>query len=453
MKFNKLFSLSLIILISITFKSNAQSTYDFGFSRDFSVEVQDSMGVTYKEPWVGGMNATQFCPIDLNLDGIKDILVFDKHGNRHLTYINNGTPDSIDYTYAPEYERKFPQIEGWVKMADYDCDGKNDIFTYYQSGAGISLYRNISDSIDGLKFKLITKSILSFQGLFNSNIQASGEDYPGIVDIDNDGDLDILVFGGFGGTRIEFHKNHSMDSSGICGIDFRLVHRCWGYFVENDTSNAVTLNAICNWKSQKGSGAKHAGSTVLFIDIDNDKDKDLILGDVDYTNLAELTNGGDIDTARITSQNSQFPSNTVAVDLVSFPCPSYVDVNNDSLNDIIVSPFDGNPYAKAKGIDNTLYYKNTGNDTIPTFTYQQNDLFQIDMIEVGIASMPVLFDYNNDGLLDLFIGNYGYLDSTYMEYGDRYSIFRAQIALFENIGTQAQAKFKLITRDFANVSS
>ncbi|MCF8298643.1 MAG: T9SS type A sorting domain-containing protein [Saprospiraceae bacterium] len=461
MTIRKTLSISIFFLISFalvnTKISYSQTNYDIGFTRDFSVEVQDSLGLNYKNPWVGGMNATQFCEIDLNFDGIKDMFVFDKHGDKYMTYINNGTPNSIDYTYAPEYEREFPYMYGWVKMADYNCDGKNDIFTYYPGG--ISVYKNVSNAIDGLKFKLITPMLLSFQGLYYGNIQLSDEDYPGIVDIDNDGDLDIFVFYGLG-TFLQYHKNLSMETYGTCdSLKFELAHNCWGYFAESEVSNTLFLNQTC-WKGKsivesdnKSSAPKHTGSTMLFLDLDNDLDKDLILGDVDYRNLIGLTNGGTLDTANIISQDTLFPSNTVPIDLVSFPCPSYIDINNDNLKDIIVSPFEGSYYAKATGFNSQLFYKNTGSSSLPIFTYQYPDIFQRDMIDVGIASMPVLYDYNNDSLLDLFVGNYGYIDTTYLYYGDRISEFRAKIAQFKNIGTQTQPKFKLITRDFANVSA
>jgi hypothetical protein len=38
-------------------------------------------------PWTGGMNSCQFCPIDINLDGKPDLLIFDQFGNRILPWI------------------------------------------------------------------------------------------------------------------------------------------------------------------------------------------------------------------------------------------------------------------------------------------------------------------------------------------------------------------------------
>ena len=74
--------------------------------------------------WAGGLNAPIFSQIDLNGDGKKDLFIFDKDGSRITTYINNGTPNNIDYHYAPEYRSKFPKgLHDWVLLYDFNCDG------------------------------------------------------------------------------------------------------------------------------------------------------------------------------------------------------------------------------------------------------------------------------------------------------------------------------------------
>ena len=37
----------------------------------------------------GGINSGQFSNIDLNLDGVMDVIVFDKSGNKLSPFINN----------------------------------------------------------------------------------------------------------------------------------------------------------------------------------------------------------------------------------------------------------------------------------------------------------------------------------------------------------------------------
>ena len=64
---------------------------------------------------------------------------------------------------------------------------------------------------------------------------------------------------------------------------------------------------------------RHTGSTFLLLDLDADNDKDLVLGDVDYSNLIELVNGGDSDSAYMISQDTVFPSYNKPVNLMSMP--------------------------------------------------------------------------------------------------------------------------------------
>ena len=61
-------------------------------------------------PWTGGLNSCQFVTIDLDLDGIQDLLIFDRHGNRKLTFINTGTPGVIDYRFEPSFARLLPAV-------------------------------------------------------------------------------------------------------------------------------------------------------------------------------------------------------------------------------------------------------------------------------------------------------------------------------------------------------
>ena len=85
---------------------------------------------------------------------------------------------------------------------------------------------------------------------------------------------------------------------------------------------------------------KHAGSTLLAIDIDNDNDMDLVLGDVSYNNLNLLINGGDNQNALMVSVDSVFPqnhSNTIAANMHVYPATYYLDVTNDGVKDLIVT--------------------------------------------------------------------------------------------------------------------
>ncbi|MCK4288359.1 MAG: VCBS repeat-containing protein, partial [Bacteroidales bacterium] len=397
----------------------------------------------------------------------KDLFVFDRNGNRIMTFINNGTPNQIDYSYAPEYQILFPELFDWVILVDYDYDGKEDIFTYSVGWASMKVYKNISDT--DLKFELIISPYLtSFQSGGYVNIFVTYADYPAITDLDNDGDLDILTFWGLG-SFVEMHKNMSMEKYGTAdSLDFIKTEYCWGRFAENEESNVVYLDTCfykdCGFdktadnknKEMKGDwdkGQRHTGSTFLVIDLDGDNDKDLILGDVDYPNLIELINGGTPDTAFMISQDTSFPSNSLPVRQFSMPLANYIDVDNDGLKDMIVSPFDPSNIT-SRNYKSVWLYKNSGQNNAPVFTFQTNKFLQDETIDVGSGAYPVLFDYNYDGLPDLFVGNFGYYQSSY--YDDwliLHSNYISKIALFENVGTDTVPAFELITRDFANISS
>jgi hypothetical protein len=131
-------------------------------------------------------------------------------------------------------------------------------------------------------------------------------------------------------------------------------------------------------------------------------------------------------------------------------------MDNDSVNDLVVSPFDptNNPvYVVADNFHNVWYYKNTGTNNNPNFQFVTDRFFVSEMISVGSNSFPVIYDVNGDGLPDLLIGNFGYYDSSYYKQGYLYSDYSSKIAYYKNIGTLNNPSFHLETDDFANLSS
>lgn len=440
--------LSSIILISlsgITFNIEAQAPMVIGSNQSRFL----------KYPWAGGLNSCQFGQIDINLDGIPDLVIFDRHGNRILPFINKGTPGIPDYEFHPELASLFPDLHDWVIFADYNCDSKQDIFTY--SLGGIRIFRNVSTS--SLKFQLVTNLLQSYYYTGYVGILVTDVDYPAIVDIDNDGDLDLLTFFGLG-SYIEYHKNLSMEKYGNCdSLDYRLTDKCWGDIKESEGSNSLTLDITCPYKSSplpctscSEETSKHTGSTFLVTDLNGDGVKDLVLGDVDFPDLISLINGGTPDSAHMISQDTLFPSYSKPVNLFSFPAMGFLDLNNDGIKDLVVSPFDPG-LTVAENYKSVWFYKNTGSDSIPDFQFVTDRFFQEDMIDVGSNAFPVLYDIDGDGLPDLFIGDYGYYDSSYYYQGVLHSVYTAKISYYKNTGTQFNPQFTLITDDFASLSS
>ena len=401
--------------------------------------------------YTGGLNACQFCSIDLNLDGIADLLIFDRHGNRKLTFISSEAPGASGYSFAPEYALKMPDLHDWVITADYNCDGKMDIFTY--SAGGVRVFKNISDTT--LKFEIVTDLLESWYYNGYVGILVTSVDYPAIADIDGDGDLDLLTFFGLG-SYVEYHKNFSMEKYGNCDrLDYKLSDHCWGRFSESESGNRIVLNAVCPTQKKpflRENNPRHTGSTLLATDLNNDGLKDLILGDYDYPGLIALYNGGTVDSALMVSQDTAFPAGTKPVKLFSFPSVSLIDIDRDGLKDLVVSPFDPGLYT-SDNYNCVWFYRNTGTANQPVFEFSSDRLFRDQTLDFGTAAHPVLYDFDNDGLQDLFVGNDGYYDSSWYYNGQLKSQYTGRISWFKNTGTQSNPVFSNVTDDFANISN
>ncbi len=392
-------------------------------------------------PWAGGLNACQFGRMDLDGDGRKDLLVFDRQGNRLLTFLNQGATGEIKYNYAPEYAKRFPKLTDWAVFADYDGDGREDIFTYSQGWAGMKVFRNISS--EQIEFELVAYPYLtSWQGGGEVNLIATNADYPAITDLDGDGDLDILTFGVLG-TFIEKHRNMSVERYGTRdSLVFEKTDFCWGRVAESEENNEMYLDTCLFGNSLIVSkdGFRHRGATFAVRDLTGNGLLDLLLADVDYPNLVFLKNGGTPDNALMVSQETHFPEND-PIRLFSMPVPFFTDIDNDGVDDLLVSPFDPNPMA-CEGQNSVWLYLNRGTNKNPDFQLYTKSFLQDQMLDVGTGAFPVFIDTDGDGLTDLVVGNIGVQTHR-----------AAQLHCFKNVGTEQNPVFQLFDNDFGGLKS
>ncbi len=418
--------------------------------------------------WAGGLNYPQFSDIDLDGDGDMDLFLFDRSGNKVITLLNNNVPGQASYTFTHAYDHVYPfdDLQQWALLRDYNCDGKEDIFSYMLGGFGV--WKNTSTG-GNLSFEEVDTLVRSNYVPTDANLYVTQVDIPGIEDVDGDGDLDVVTFSIFGNYE-EYHRNMSMEIYGTCdSLVFELRNRCWGYFSENLNNNSVTLNNPCQFNipnpetpvqiekttaqlrsqyhlpisEEEEEGARaHVGSSTLLLDLDGDGDKDLILGDVLFSNLLALTNGGDIDSTYMVAQDSLFPVYDQPLHLDIFPAAFYEDVDNDAKRDLIVTP---DYPSLSENFQSVWYYHNNGTDAAPIFHKIQEDLFQDRMIDLGEGAYPVTFDIDGDGLMDLLVSNYGYY-----ELGGTYP---GKIAAFRNSGTATAPAFTLLTDDYMGLST
>ncbi len=403
-------------------------------------------------PLVGGLNAPQFSEVDLNNDGTLDLYVFDRIGNVSMTFINEGIPFSSSYQYAPEYLVNFPDsITNFASIKDYNGDGIGDLFCYsLRPGIiGIGVYTGYFDSANRLAFELF-KDVIFFPGSSNglpTNLPLLNIDIPAIDDFDCDGDLDIITFEISGGT-VDLFRNFSVENGfGLDSLIFRYEQNCWGGFYESGFTTEIILAetqgdcAVNVQNEESNTSFRHAGSTILSIDLNNDDSKELILGDISFPSLTMLTNeegcGGDF----MIEQDNNFPSYDSSVDIPVFPAAFALDVNNDGLKDMIAAP---NNNGTSEDQQNVWYYQNTNSNEYPVFQLQQRNFLVNKMIDLGTTSCPEFADVNQDGLYDLIVGT----DGAYQPFGEK----DPRLYLFLNTGTATNPEFELEDDDWLDFS-
>ncbi len=430
--------LILLLLLPITLRAQ----FYFEYEQSVPVIKNDTL---LTSAWAGGLNAGQYNTIDLNNDGIQDLVIFERTANQLKTFLGVNQ----QYQYAPEYEMLFPaEISNWILLADFNCDGRKDIFT--SSRFGITVYQNITTENGQLAWKAAADPLLTVGSSGKVNLQVNGSDIPGINDLDNDGDLDILVYNFATGGFIEYHKNMSVETQGNCDtLLFERKTRQWGNFEECDC-NKFAFGQRCAELEGKASVAEpmqyqHAGGkSILTIDLDNDKDKDLLIGHETCTELYYIENVGTPDEAVFTSFQTKIPNASTPAAFHIFPAAYYEDLDFDGITDLLVAPntfFNIND--KVDFSHSNWFYKNTGTVAYPSFRLMEKDFLQKTMIDVGENAVPAFADYDADGDLDMFLGERGGL------YKD---LFFGGITLFENTGTAVQPEFTFQTDDYVNLS-
>ncbi|MDR0438469.1 MAG: FG-GAP-like repeat-containing protein [Bacteroidales bacterium] len=462
----RIFILQLLFFGLIPKELSAQP---FRFEKRFDIQVNDSLGNHIKQPWVGGLNACIMGEIDLNFDGKPDLVVYDQHAEKFLTFLNFGVGENglNDYRYAPQYEACFPKITPrlnkvmWFQLVDFNGDELPDLFV--SDGLGrVVVYKNVSQN-STVKFELfipILQQELS-NGLY-MDLYFSSLTFPHFVDIDDDGNLDLLVFGGMNGTTLHYYKNRSMERYGNAdSLDFILYDEEWGCFRESGVSNQILLNTCDGEKRYRVVSTtlndrwlsvveatshlmpKHGeGSTIFAIDFNNNGMYDLLLADGGFPTITALYNGGTTEKARITHVDSVFPRQSTPVKLLNCPAVSAIDVDNCGVKELIFSPFSAVDFSTESYASNWVY-KNMSPAGTADFQLISQRFLQDEMLDFGMGAYPTVVDIDGNGLLDIVVGNYGIIDSAWEEFGVWKSRFVSDLILLKNIGTPTEPKFQM----------
>lgn len=427
--------------ILLFFSLNSFGQWNFQSFEGIPLNGQNSTEKLF--PWAGGLNGVQYSQVDLDNDGLLDIVAFDRSSGRKMCFLrkNNG------YEYSLEYEAYLPQqISNFLIMKDYDQDGKNDIFT--AGNLGITVFRNISTTKLPAWEKVI--EFIAYESLSGNtiNLQINSNDYPHISDIDGDGDLDIFNFN-FSGleSKIVFYKNESIEINGSADIDnFRVVSNNWGEvedcncgvfaFAGEECDSGLGLNVT---RSQ----ARHAGGkSILIHDLDEDGNLELVTSHEECQELYAFLN---TQTSGISPEynafTSQFPSEENPARFNFYPNSMLIDYDLDGTQELIVSPNLEANFGSPVDFKNSnwLYERSSEGYELITQSFLQEE-----MIDWGALASPSFYDYDTDGDLDLFIA--------YTQLDESENLFSA-IAHYENTGSIENPAFSLLTDNFLNIRS
>jgi len=302
----------------------------------------------------------------------------------------------FDFQFQPE---AFPvTIEGWQpycpwaggdsetapEFCDIDADGVLDLFV--GSYWGTVAYFENDGTENEADFNYITRE---YAGIDVGGTIFYGRSDPVFVDIDGDGDFDIFTSDGKG--LIHYWKN-----IGTAQIA-EFIHI---------TDSLEYIDEL---------GIAH----VDLIDIDNDEDYDIFIGDnIGRINFYENIGTPDsFDYIEITSYMD-------SIDVGEKASPCFVDIDADNDYDLFIG----------EGWGKIWYYRNEGDSINYDFTYVTNYFEDID---VGNYASPEFADIDGDGDYDLFVGGEGDLGNAY---GD--------VWFYENIGTPEHPSFQLVTKNY-----
>jgi hypothetical protein len=323
-----------------------------------------------------------------------------------------------------------------LALADFDGDHDPDLFwgDYFERGA--LLIENVSKTCS-------TPIFTPHQPLPYSDTRTSGYNIPAPVDLDHDGDTDFLmgvVGGAFNPFTTSTNNFFYWERTAPDVFTFRTSRFLNGIDIGSESMPAVVdidgdgdLDIIAGNKlepSDMRTGRMHVminegtktspryrmGDTLTMVfgfhqkptlgDLDGDGDLDMLVGtwtqDVLY-----FRNDGTASAPRFVADSTR----NIHPPKVSSSTPTLADIDGDGDLDLFVG--------EANGEIN--YFRNDGTARDARFVLMSE---RLDDIDVGRGASPTVYDIDGDGLLDLVVGRE-----------------TAGVAAYRNVGTKTEPKF------------
>ena len=218
-----------------------------------------------------------------------------------------------------------------------------------------------------------------------TDIDVGENSAPAFADLDSDGDLDLVV-GEYDAT-LHYYENTGTRSQ----PDF------------------IARTGAANPLAGIGVGLY---SSPTLANLDDDGDLDLVVGDW-YGTLHYYENTGSRSQPDFTERTG-VDNPLDGIDVDSHSTPTFADLDDDGDLDLVVGEYEGRLY----------YFENTGSRSQPVFTERTGAANPLDSIDVGGYSALTFANLDDDGDLDLVVGEYV-----------------GRLYYFENTGSRSQPVF------------
>jgi hypothetical protein len=390
-------------------------------------ERQSGSGSNPFDGIVGNADYLSSAFADLDGDGDLDLAfttAYYNSGSPINYYKNTGSISAPVFTAQTGTNNPFPLVSGYVgyagfDMADIDGDGDFDAVVTAGNGGDFFFFKN-NGTTSAPSFSETTSGSPFPNGIDEAILDYGDYAYPRFADLDGDGDLDLAL--GLDGLEPAYFKNtgtatamtltlQTGSNSPFNPMDFSWSTSAFGdlnddgkldFLLGTDDESVLVFNSGTSTSPKFNSATDFGYSDIkpAFADLDNDGDLDLLVNEYYGVNYYRNDGGTPNVYTQVTGTSSPLDAvNGYVMDA------SFVDIDSDGDLDII----SGVSYGTIK------FYQNIGNASAANFSLVNGTNSPFNSIDPGSYSSPDFVDLDNDGDLDLILGNSNENDLEYYQ--------------------------------------